>query len=68
MQLYRHVMCHFVCSLKNYLTSSIYESWLSFTKDVAKEHDLDSLYRAHVFYLKDILFKWALIFFIKNDI
>uniref|UniRef100_A0A1B6GBQ4 Gamma-tubulin complex component 6 n=1 Tax=Cuerna arida TaxID=1464854 RepID=A0A1B6GBQ4_9HEMI len=60
-QLYRHIMTHFVTTLKNYVTAVVLEeSWFHFKEDFRKVKSLNDIYAAHVKYIKMLLFRCLL--------
>ncbi|XP_075223632.1 gamma-tubulin complex component 6 [Lycorma delicatula] len=61
LQIFRHTMNQFVRALSNYVTAiALEESWLEFKKALNKVDTLDSLYSAHVDYIKMTLFRCLL--------
>ncbi|KAL1116438.1 hypothetical protein AAG570_004912 [Ranatra chinensis] len=61
LQLYRHVMSHYISAVQSYLINTVLDScWTSFNKSLESVKEVDDLYHAHVTYIKDVLFKCLL--------
>ncbi|CAH1116129.1 unnamed protein product [Phaedon cochleariae] len=53
----RHIMTHFVQTLRNYVVGEVLQSsWTLFEKNLENVNNLDELYAAHTAYIKNILF------------
>ncbi|CAG9863087.1 unnamed protein product [Phyllotreta striolata] len=53
----RHIMAHFVQTLKNYVVGEVLQSnWAKFESKLANVESLDELYETHTEYIKNILF------------
>ncbi|XP_014278283.1 gamma-tubulin complex component 6 isoform X2 [Halyomorpha halys] len=57
-QLYRHIMSQFICSLQWYICTTVFENcWQKFKKDVMEVTNFQEVYRKHAAYLKEVIFK-----------